>query len=364
MIEMERDRADRQLRTVCLLILAVVAVGAAMHFLRPVLVPFFLALFFTYCLTPVIDFQVNALRMPRLLAIFGAALLGLAILALCGLVVAASVGEIAENFDAYQQYFKQFVESTAHSMHLERVGIHPDPETGRYLTIPDDAIKDLLSSALVQVRDLVSGGILVVVFMIFILLGRRSDHPRTAGLLEDIEQSVRRYTLLMVALSALTGLLVGLTLALLDVRFAFLFGFLAFLLNFIPNVGSVVATLLPVPVILLSPDLSFTAKVLALTLPAAFQIALGAVVQPKALGSSLDLHPVVVLMALVFFGMIWGVSGAFLAAPITAVIKIILERIPTTRPLAALLAGDLEVFSRRATMANHQEPPIAKSFSE
>jgi AI-2 transport protein TqsA len=173
--------------------------------------------------------------------------------------------------------------------------------------------------------------------------------------LDDIEKSIRRYTLTMVALSVLTGVLIWFPLFLLNVPFAYLFGFLAFLLNFIPNVGSIVATLLPVPVILLSPDLSITAKVLALSLPAAIQIVLATLVQPRVLGRFLDLHPVVVLMALIFFGMIWGISGAFLAAPITAVIKIILERIPTTRPLAALLAGDLEVFSRPA-FASSGEP--------
>jgi AI-2 transport protein TqsA len=353
MSEMERDQADRRVRTVCLLILAVVALGAALNFLKPVLVPFLLALFFTYCLTPVIDYQVNSLRLPRVVAILGAALLGFLILALCGVILAASAAEIAENFGVYQAYFREFIERTSQPIKLDRIGIHADP--GRYLTVPDDAIRDIVSSAFVQVRDVVTGGTLVVVFMVFMLVGRRSDHLQPAGLLDDIEQSVRRYTLLMVALSALTGFLVWLPLWLLGVQFAFLFGFLAFLLNFIPNVGSIVATLLPVPVILLSQDLSITAKVLALVLPAAIQIGLATLVQPKALGRSLHLHPVVVLMALIFFGMIWGVSGAFLAAPIAAVIKIILERIPTTKPLAALLAGDLAVFSRPASAS--RKPP-------
>ncbi len=87
MLELDRDRADRQVRTVSLLILAVVALGAALHYLKPVLVPFLLAVFFTHCLTPVIDLQVRYLRVPRLVAIIGAAILGLAILGLCGLLV-------------------------------------------------------------------------------------------------------------------------------------------------------------------------------------------------------------------------------------------------------------------------------------
>jgi AI-2 transport protein TqsA len=187
---------------------------------------------------------------------------------------------------------------------------------------------------------------MVVIFMIFILLGRKSHRPSPTGLLGEIEQRVQRYTVQLIIMSVVTGVLVGGTLAVLHVEYAFLFGFLAFLLNFIPNIGSIIATLLPIPVVLLSPDLSITVKVLALALPAAIQFLLGNVVQPKIQGSMLELHPVAVLMALIFFGMIWGISGAFLAAPITAVIKIILERIPATRPLADLLAGNLDALNR------------------
>jgi AI-2 transport protein TqsA len=238
------------------------------------------------------------------------------------------------------------MQTTALSLHLERIGIQPDQETGRFFPFSASAGRELLSSLFTDLRDLVSNGALVVIFMIFILLGRKSDRPRPAGLLGEIEQRVQRYTVQLVVMSVVTGVGVGAMLALLNVEYAFLFGFLAFLLNFIPNIGSIIATLLPVPVVLLSPELSVTAKVLALALPAVFQFLLGNVVQPKIQGSMLELHPVAVLMALIFFGMIWGISGAFLAAPITAVIKIILERIPETRPMADLLAGNLDALNR------------------
>jgi AI-2 transport protein TqsA len=84
--------------------------------------------------------------------------------------------------------------------------------------------------------------------------------------------------------------------------------------------------------------------------PAAIQAVLGAFVQPRVQGEAMELHPVVVLMALIFFGMIWGVVGAILAVPTTAVIKMLLEHYSTTRPLAGLLAGKLSPFLR------HSEP--------
>ncbi len=128
-------------------------------------------------------------------------------------------------------------------------------------------------------------------------------------------------------------------------EFAWVFALLAFFLNFIPSVGAIVASLLPLPVILLSPDLSIAVRVLAIVLPAIIHFVIGSFVQPKMQGSALDLHPVVIVLALIFFGMIWGVMGAFLATPITAVVRIILGRIPFTRPLAEMLAGNLDVLA-------------------
>ena len=186
--------------------------------------------------------------------------------------------------------------------------------------------------------------------MIFILLGRTEGERSSSPLLDEIETRVKRYIGQTVFFSAFTGLVVAALLGVLGCEFAGVFGFLAFLLNFIPSVGAVIATLLPLPVILLSPDMTPTAKVLAMALPGGIQFAIG-LIQPKVQGGALELHPVVVLMSLIFFGMIWGLVGAFLATPIAGVIKIIFERIEATRPLAAAMAGKLDLVSLRAEAA-------------
>src|SRR5206468_5337100 len=99
-------------------------------------------------------------------------------------------------------------------------------------------------------------------------------------------------------------------------------------------------------IIFLSRDMNVAEKILGMAIPSAIQIAIGSLVQPRMLGNSLQLHPVVLLLSLLFFTMIWGVAGAFLATPLTAVIKIVFERIPATRPLASVLAGDLTPLTR------------------
>src|SRR5690606_25430957 len=101
----------------------------------------------------------------------------------------------------------------------------------------------------------------------------------------------------------------------------------------------VIATALPVPVILMNPELDGTAKLGAIAIPGAIQFTVGNIVEPRVMGRSLDLHPVVVLLSLIVWGWLWGIVGVLLAVPMTAAIRIVLEKLGYTQPVADLLAG-------------------------
>ncbi len=325
---------NQRIQTVCLLILAVIAIGFAMYWLRPVLVPFVMALFFTYILTPVIDLQMQYLRLPRGLAIVGTAILGCIILAAIGALIAVSVSRLTQNLPLYQQQLTSALDQLRQRVPLAQWGLD-------FEGTPEDSIRALLSAVINSSMTVLSNGVLVVIFMLFMLTGHRPAKS-VGGLGAEIERSVKRYLLLMGLFSTLTGLLVGSALSVLGVQFAFIFGFLAFVLNFIPSIGSIIATLLPLPIVLLDPELSMLAKVLAIALPGLIQFTIGSIIQPKVQGDALQLHPVTVLLSLIFFGTLWGVVGAFLATPITAVTRIILNKLSVTRPIADVMAGRLD----------------------
>lgn len=342
----ERWTAWQRVQVVCLVVLTVIAVGFALYFLQTLLVPFLLALFLSFCLLPIVDWQVRFLRAPRWLAVIGAGLVGLVVLSVIGFFVVMSINRVTQNFDAYQQRWNQLTDRVMEADMLDRLGLGSDRrETGLFFDTPEAASRQLLISILNGLTYLVSNSTLVLVFMVFIFVGRTPAPTMKGGLLLDIQSRITRYLMRLVFISVLTGLMVWLTLYLLNVEFAFLFGFLAFALNFIPTIGSMIATVLPLPVILVSEDLPLTAKILAIVIPGVIQFVLGNLVHPKIQGTALDLHPVTMLASLIFFGMIWGVVGAFLAMPIAGVIKIILDRFPSTRPIAALLEGDLATVS-------------------
>ena len=107
---------------------------------------------------------------------------------------------------------------------------------------------------------------------------------------------------------------------------------LTFLLNFIPNIGSMVAIVMPIPIILVDPSLSVTAKTFAVLIPTLVQGFVGNVLEPVLFGSTLNLSPISILIALVLFSAMWGLSGAILAVPLLAITRILLHR--TDHPLA------------------------------
>lgn len=328
-------------RTVCLAILAVVAIGFSLFFLKPVLVPFLLSLFLCQILTPLINVQVRYFHFPAKLAAVTTGIFGVFVFLLLAVVAAASLSSLAADYQIYQQQLSQVVGRVSNAVPLEKLGLGSDATIGGVFKMTGGSLSGFASVAFSEVSNLVSQGVLVAMFTVFIILGRESGATQSRALIAQIERRVQRYITRTVLLSALTGALVAISLALLGVRFAVVFGLFAFLLCFIPIAGPIIATLLPLPVVLLSPELSLTAKVLAILIPALIQFVIGQAVTPKVMGQSLGLHPVTVLLFLIFFQMIWGIGGALMATPICAVVKIIFEHFPATQPFSSLMAGDL-----------------------
>lgn len=336
---------ELRIQTICLIILSAGVIAGALYLLRPVLIPFVLAIFITYCLTPVIDLQTKYLKIRRSLAVVAALFLSCLALVFFSITLSTTITDITNQLSEYQGTIKESMDRIIELLPLERFGVETDEITAPLFENPDATIANALSQTLGGIMNVLSNGALVLIFLIFMMWGKSSDEEAASPLLEEVQHRITRYIITLIFISVLTGVSVGLVLYLLGIKFAVMFGFLTFLLNFIPSIGSIAATLLPIPVAFMTPDISIGAKIMVVAIPSAIQFVLGNIVQPKIMGRSLDLHPVTLMFSLMFFGMIWGVVGMFLATPITAVLKIVLERIEFTRPLAGLLAGRLSNLS-------------------
>jgi len=141
---------------------------------------------------------------------------------------------------------------------------------------------------------------------------------------KDITEQIQRYIATKFLISLLTGIVVAIILWIFDIDFLIVWAVLAFFLNFIPNIGSILAIILPTVMTLIQYE-SFGYMVLVSGLITIAQNLIGNILEPKIMGDKLGLNPLVILLSLLIWGYIWGIAGMFLAVPLTAVIKIIIS---------------------------------------
>jgi AI-2 transport protein TqsA len=227
-------------------------------------------------------------------------------------------------------------------MMAEGYGVDPLTLFDAMAGLPVRRVSGIVANLSKGLFDILSQGLLVMLFLFFLLLGGTQKTGYRRGILGEIERRVRRYIVAKTVVAAASGSVLGGTLAFLGVDLALVFGLFAFLLNFIPNIGSIIAILLPLPVVLVDPEHTLSTVVLAIGLPGLSDFLISSLIEPKVVGGSLNLHPVTVLICLIVWGMMWGIVGMFLAIPLTAVMQIFFERFAHTAPIAELLAGRLD----------------------
>jgi predicted PurR-regulated permease PerM len=149
--------------------------------------------------------------------------------------------------------------------------------------------------------------------------------PHEMSLQQKIEASIRHYVILKSEISGLTGIMVMLTLMFLQVKLWLVWGILTFVLNFIPNVGSVIAMFVPMPVVIADDSLENWQKALAFLIPATIQGYVGNVLEPSLFGKSLNLTDISVLATLVIWYSLWGIYGAILSVPLLGVFKLLMD---------------------------------------
>lgn len=158
------------------------------------------------------------------------------------------------------------------------------------------------------------------------------------GVLNAISSQVSNYMINQTALSLATALCVWFILSAMDVELANVWAVLTFFLNFIPNIGSIIATILPVVMSFIQFPTVFEPLFVLVTVTAV-QMVIGNVIGPKVLSDSLGVSPVVILLFLLFWGMIWGIAGAFLSVPIASIIKIVCENVAPLKPIAVMMGN-------------------------
>jgi len=326
-------------------ILTLFVLGICFKLARPVLIPFFLSLFISYAISPLLDWLVG-IKVPKSLAITLIVVVTFGLLYLIGLILYSSGKHFVASLPGYTQKITDLL--TEISSGLGHLPFKLDvPSIIGQINL--EKVTNVLFGTLGSFFNFLGNLILIFVFIIFILAGRdkladkvaRAFAPERASYLSrvllSLNSQIQKYLAVKTLLSLINGTLVCLILVIFGVDFALLLGFLTFVLNFIPSFGSIIATIIPTLVAFLQFGNSLTPVWVLLAIAVTDSI-LGNFVDPKLMGQSLDLSPLLVLFTLILWGWLWGIAGMILAVPILAVLKIILENIPSTRPLAILMS--------------------------
>ncbi|MCP3920615.1 MAG: AI-2E family transporter [bacterium] len=204
--------------------------------------------------------------------------------------------------------------------------------------------------------DLIGGGfdfvkslLLVVIYMVFIfaeqavfrrkILSIAGERREVAvEVLDTMGRGIQRYLGVKTVASFATGALCYAVLVFLEIPYALLFGFLTFLLNYIPTFGSIIAGLFPT-ITALAVEESWSKALVVIVTYLTVNLTIGSYLEPKVLGRELDLSPLVIIVSVVVWAGLWGVVGAFLAVPLTSTLQIVLASQENTRPIAIMLSS-------------------------
>ena len=324
---------------------AVIIILGAIKIATPIIVPFLLAVFIAIICNPVVN-VISKCKIPRTIAIF----IVLSLVVVIGLsitsVIGSSVQQLTSNVGDYQLQVRAHYGELVHFLKQYNIKIASDTLLGYFNPGRAMTMVSTMLSSLSGVMANVFLILLTVVFMLFEgeILPKKlhfmfKDPDFKLAQLDKFLDSVNQYMAIKTLVSLTTGVLVGLLLFFMDIDFYMLWGMIAFLLNYVPNIGSLIAA---VPAVILA--------MLQFGLPQAgivaagyvvINLVMGNIIEPKFMGKGLGLSTLIVFLSLIFWGWLLGMVGMLLAVPLTMIVKIGLETIDADNWLSILISSDV-----------------------
>lgn len=324
---------------------ALVIVIAGMRAAAVILVPFLLAAFIAIISAPPL-FWLQRRGLPAwlslLIVVVAVVLMGLVISGLVG----SSIKVFSKELPVYEAKLRQYV--LVMVAWIKKLGVDTSGIEWTNILDPGAAMK-LVATGLNSLGKILTNGFLILMTVVFMLI-EASNLPvklrailgDTAGVLINFEKfinSVKHYMAIKTLISLATGIVVAVWLAVVGVDFPVLWGLLAFFLNYVPNIGSIIAA---IPAVLLAfVQLGIMKAMVAAAGYVVVNLVMGNLIEPRYMGRGLGLSTLVVFLSLIFWGWVLGPVGMLLSVPLTMTAKIALDTREETRWLSILLGPDI-----------------------
>jgi AI-2 transport protein TqsA len=356
--EERRAQMREALTTISLLIIGIYALGVMLIELSFILVPLVFSRFLVFIFAPLI--KVLSVRrgrdgqetgIPRWAAVLVCLLVIFVCLAILMVIIGLTINSIVSDASSYVDDFNHAFRGIF--QFAEKFGYTKEEI---YEMLPHINMGELAIEILRYLYELIPQIILVLLIVVYMLLDIEITLDQKKSRLEEmIDEQIRSYIVIHGIISIIVAVGTAAILFLFSIDLVLFFGLMTFVLNFIPNVGSVVATLLPLPFVILNPDFAiwkFFAVGFCLT---ALHFVVGQVIEPQLLGDHMEVPPITVIICLLFWASVWGIVGAIVSVPLTTSIKVYLENIdhPATQALAGMIVGNFGFFD--TTKHEHEE---------
>ncbi len=351
-------------RTASWLIIISITVVCLIYF-RSLLEPFVLSLFIWYLISAFRNaigrINIKGKTLPLWLQASMAFMITFGVLWGFWEILSYNVQLIIEKSGTYNENISGMVQALGAVPFLDRLPGVEDVDKFILDNLSNLDLQSYVGSFFNSLSSIVGNFALIVVYVIFMLIEenlmpakieaifKNEDRKGTMlDILRHIGQSINTYFAVKTSMSLLTAILSYIVMLLFGLDFAVLWAFLIFLFNYIPYVGSLIATLLPA-LFAIFQFASFWPFLWILIAVESVQIFVGNYVEPKVMGKTLNLSPLIVVMALSFWGAIWGIVGMILSVPIISVLVIILSHFPSTRNIAIFFSeqGSIENYSEK-----------------
>ncbi len=324
---------------------SIVIVLAGTKMASVIIVPFLLSLFMAVILSPLFLW----LKKIGLGELFSLIIIVLSLSLIIGLMVTLignSVQDFSQNVPIYETKLQNDLSHFSDT--LDKWGLHI-PKKDFVDLFQTGTLMRYIASTLKSLGSLLTNSFLIILTIIFMLMeisqfAAKIEQSNSNSLAQIIEISdkIKHYILLKASTSAATGITITIILQIFEIHYAILWGLIAFLLNFIPSIGSIIAAIPAIMMAIVQYDFTIAFSVMIAYL--IVNIIIGSIIEPRILGKGLGLSTLVVFLSLIFWGWLLGPIGMLLSVPLTIMIKIALDTQPGTRWIATLLGsgGDIK----------------------
>lgn len=321
-----------------------VIIVTGLYFAKDIVIPFLLALFLAILISPIITYM-QKLKIPRIISLIVVLLCFFGLFFIIGNVVAKSMANFLTNLPDLQYKFMSFYSDLV--LKFSFISDHINFNESIFSYLNPNNIFLATSGALKWSSTIISKTFMVILLFVFMIIETNifrqkviyfsNLNSQNKIIVERFISDLKRYLAIKTISSLVTGILVWILLIFLNVSYAPIWGMVAFLLNYIPTIGSIIAA---IPAILVALLLNGYVCAFWVTLfYLIINISIGNFIEPKFLGDKLGLSTLVVILSLVFWGFVLGIGGMFLAVPLTMSVKIAMDSNPKTKFMSVLLSN-------------------------